>query len=62
MYQQKGWRAWDSKSVEYEQVPSWQVELEASCGGQPHWKDLIKLKYGLEDGGWFSMEPRGSFR
>ena len=27
----------------------------------PYWKDLIKLKYGLEEGGWFSMEPNGSF-
>ena len=27
----------------------------------PTCKDLIKLKYGLEDGGWFSMELRGSF-
>ena len=27
----------------------------------PIWKGLIKLKYGLEDGGWFSKEPKGSF-
>ena len=27
----------------------------------PHWKDLIKVKSGLDEGGWFSMEPRGSF-
>ena len=25
----------------------------------PHWKDLIKVKSGLDKGGWFSMEPRG---
>ena len=25
------------------------------------WKNLIKLKYGLEEGGWFSAEPKGSF-
>ena len=27
----------------------------------PPWKDVIKLKYGLEEGGWFSAEPKGSF-
>ena len=27
----------------------------------PLWKDLIKLKCGIEKGGWFSMEPKGSF-
>ena len=27
----------------------------------PSWKDLIKLKYGLEEGGWFSAKPKGSF-
>ena len=62
MYQQKGRRAWRPKSVEFEQVSSWQVELEVGCGGQaPHGRDLIKLKYGLEDGGWLLVEPRGSF-
>ena len=61
MHRQKGRRAWHPKSIESEQVPSWQVELEAGYGGQPPWKDLIKLKYELEDGGWFSVEPRGSF-
>ena len=24
----------------------------------PSWKDLIKLKYGLEEGGWFSAKPK----
>ena len=27
----------------------------------PSWNDLIKLKYGIEEGGWFSAEPKGSF-
>ena len=27
----------------------------------PPWKYLIKLKYGLEEGSWFSLEPKGSF-
>ena len=66
MYPQKGRRAWHLKFIESEQVPSWQVELEASCEGQPHpppppRKDLIKLKYGLEEVGQFLVEPRGSF-
>ena len=25
----------------------------------PPWKNLIKLKYGLEERGWFSAEPKG---
>ena len=25
------------------------------------WKKLIKLKYGLEVGEWFSKDPKGSF-
>ena len=37
------------------------MELKVGCGGHPHLEGLIKLKYGLEDGGWFSMELRGSF-
>ena len=28
----------------------------------PPWKKLIKLKYGLEVGEWFSKEPKGIFR
>ena len=26
----------------------------------PPWKELIKMKYGLEEGGWFSKVPQGS--
>ena len=36
---------------------NWRLAVEDN----PPWKDLIKLKYGLKDGGWFSVEPRGSF-
>ena len=36
---------------------NWRLAIE----NNPPWKDLMKLKYGLEEGGWFSMEPRGSF-
>ena len=25
------------------------------------WKNLINMKYGLEEGGWFSKEPKRSF-
>ena len=33
-----------------------------AIGDNPPWKNLIELKYGLEEGGWFSTEPKGSFR
>ena len=36
---------------------NWRLVVE----DKPPWKDLIKLKYGLEEGGSFSMEPRGSY-
>ena len=26
------------------------------------WKKIITLKYHIEEGGWFTKEPRGSFR
>ena len=29
--------------------------------GNPSWKDIIKLKYGLEEGGYFLAKPKGSF-
>ena len=35
VYQQKARRAWHPKSIESEQVPSWQVELKAGIRGQP---------------------------
>ena len=25
------------------------------------WRNIISLKYGMEDGGWFSNTPRGSY-
>ena len=25
------------------------------------WRSIISLKYGMEEGGWFSNSPRGSF-
>ena len=25
------------------------------------WRFLISLKYGVEEGGWFSRSPRGSY-
>ena len=37
---------------------NWRLAAEDN----PPWKNLIKLKYGLEEGGWFSAEPKGSFR
>ena len=37
---------------------NWRLAVEDN----PSWKDLIKLKYGLEEKGWFSTEPKGSFR
>ena len=36
---------------------NWRLAMEDN----PSWKDLISLKYGLEDGGWFLVEPRVSF-
>ena len=36
---------------------NWRLAVEDN----PPWKDLIKLKYRLEEGGWFSLEPKGSF-
>ena len=26
------------------------------------WKKVITLKYHIEEGGWFTKEPRGSFK
>ena len=26
------------------------------------WRNIISLKYGMGDGGWFSNTPRGSYR
>ena len=37
---------------------NWRLVVEDN----PTWKGFIKLKYGLEDGGWFLKEPKGSFR
>ena len=37
---------------------NWRLATEDN----PPWKKLIKLKYGLEVGEWFSKEPKGSFR
>ena len=25
------------------------------------WRNIISLKYGMQDGGWFSNTPRGSY-
>ena len=36
---------------------NWRLALEDN----PPWKNLIKLKYGLEEGRWFSTEPKGGF-
>ena len=36
---------------------NWRLVVEDN----PPWKDSIKLKYGLEENGWFSVEPRGSY-
>ena len=36
---------------------NWRLAVE----DDPTWKDVIKLKYGLEEGGWFSAKPKGSF-
>ena len=36
---------------------NWRLAVEDN----PSWKDLIKLKYGIEERGWFSTEPKGSF-
>ena len=36
---------------------SWILAIEDN----PLWKDPIKLKYGIEEGGWFSLEPKGNF-
>ena len=36
---------------------NWRLAVEDN----PPWKNLFKLKYGLEEGGWFSAEPKGSF-
>ena len=36
---------------------NWRLAAEDN----PPWKNLIKLKYGLEEGGWFLVEPKGSF-
>ena len=36
---------------------NWRLATEDN----PPWKKLIKLKYGLEVGEWFSKEPKGSF-
>ena len=35
----------------------WRLAVEDNSS----WKDLIKLKYGIEERGWFSAEPKGSF-
>ena len=37
------------------------MELETDHKDNPPWKKLIKLKYGLEVGEWFSEDPKGSF-
>ena len=36
---------------------NWRLAVEDN----PPWKNLIKLKYGLEEGSWFSAKPKGSF-
>ena len=36
---------------------NWRLAMEDN----PSWKDLIKVKNGLEEGGWFLAEPKGSF-
>ena len=38
----------------------WNWKLAAE--DNPPWKNLIKLKYGLEEGAWFSAKPKASFR
>ena len=27
-----------------------------------HWKNVVRLKYGTKKGGWFTKDPRGSYR
>ena len=36
---------------------NWSLAIEDN----PPWKNLIKLKYSIEEGGWFSAEPKGRF-
>ena len=36
---------------------NWRLAME----DKPPWKILIKVKYGLEAGDWFSKKPKGSF-
>ena len=36
---------------------NWSLAVEDN----PPWKNLIKLKYSIEEGGWFSVEPKGRF-
>ena len=36
---------------------NWRFSMEEKAV----WRSIISLKYGMEDGGWFSNSPRGSF-
>ena len=40
-------------------LEKWNLRLAVE--DNPPWKDIIKLKYRLEEGAWFSVEPKGSF-
>ena len=35
--------------------------LEICRGEESIWKEIIRLKYQVEKGGWFTKNPRGNF-
>ena len=36
---------------------NWRFAMEENAV----WRNIISLKYGMEEGGWFSNAPRGSY-